>query len=105
MKKLITFPNIQAVFFLVLSVVETVLMILYKPLPIWTILLIQGLSIVAITVIRFAYQIAFLGNRWHSLWSRKSSSEKDDVPSDLAIGIVKAIGYCMMFGLLIVMLR
>lgn len=103
MKKLITLPNIQAVLLLLLSVVDTVIMILYKPLAIWKILLIQGLWIVAIAVIRFAYQIAFLGNRWHSLWNRQNSSAEDDEPSDLAVGIVKAIGYCMILYLLIVL--
>ena len=103
MKKLITFPNIQTVLLLTLSVAETVTMILYKPLAIWIILLIQGLSIVAIAEIRFAYRIAFLCNRWHSLWNRQNSSSEYDETSDLAVGIIKAIGYLMMFCLLFIL--
>ena len=93
MKKIFTFPNIQAALLLAMTVAETVLMILFKPMPIFEIVLVQIGALLCIGLFRFAYKIAFLSNRWHSLWNRKNSDEKDDEPSDLAVGITKAVGY------------
>ena len=79
-----------------LSIVETVLMILFKPLPLLNILLIQLGAIVCIVWIRFAYKIAYWGNRWHSCWYRKNASKTSDEPSDLVVGYTKGLGYFLL---------
>lgn len=95
MKKFFSFPNIHAALLLVLSITETVLMILFKPLPLGSILLFQLVALLCVVEIRFAYQIAFLCNRRHSFWHRRN--EGNDEPSDLAVGIAKASGYIFLF--------
>lgn len=104
MKKIFTFPNIQAVLFLVLSVAETVVMILFKPIPVSIIVVMQIFSLLAIVLIRFAHRIALLSNIWHSVWERKNWSTQDDEPSDLAVGMTKAAGYLVLLAFSIVML-
>ncbi len=103
MKKVFTFSNIQAILFLMLSVAETVVMILFKPLPIGMILLVQLAALLCIAEIRFAYGLAYLGNRWHSLWNRRASSEEDDEPSDLAVGLTRTVGYVALILLQLVL--
>ncbi len=102
MKKMFTFPNIQAVLLLLLHVAETVVMILYKPLPVGIILLIQLIAILFIAELRFAYSLAFCCNRWHSYWRRKNTSEQNDEPSDFLVGITKAIAYFFLFFLQVI---
>ena len=103
MKKIFTFPNIQAAILFLLSVAETVIMLIFKPLPIIGILLAELGMLLCIAVIRFAYPIAYFGNTWRSLWTRKNSSVEDDEPSELAVGLTKACGYFILFGLQIVL--
>lgn len=103
MKKIFTFPNIQAVLFLVLSIAETVVMVLFKPLPVGIIVVMQIFSLLAIVLIRFAYKIALLDNIWHGLWNRKNWSRENDEPSDLAVGITKATGYLVLLAFSIVL--
>lgn len=103
MKKIFTLPNIQTALFLLLVVAETVVMILWKPLPVGTILLVQFFAVLCIVWIRFAYRIAYLTNRWHSLWGRKNTVQEDDEPSDLAVGITKTAGYCILLLLQIIL--
>ena len=93
MKKLFTFPNIQAAIFLVLCVAETVILLLFKPLPIITILLMQFVMLLCIAIIRFAYPLAFWHNIWHSFWNRKNYKKEDDEPSAFAVVFTKAVGY------------
>lgn len=104
MKKIFTLPNIQAVLFLILSVAETVIMILFKPLPVGIIVMMQAFSLVAIALIRFVYQIALWGNIWHGLWNRKNWSRENDEPSDWAVGTTKAMGYLVLLAFAIVMI-
>lgn len=96
MKKIFTLSNIQAVLLLLLSVAETVVMALFKPYPVSMIVVMQILSLLAIIQIRFAYQIAFLGNVWHSIWNRKSANVDDDEPNDFAVFMTKATGYLVL---------
>ncbi len=96
MKKILTFPNLIAAILLLLSVAETVLMILFKPLPYWAIGLVFFCALLGIAMIRFARPLAYVSNWWHSLWHRKNVREGDDEPSDLAIGLVKIAGYVVL---------
>lgn len=96
MKKFFSFQNIQAAVFIALSVAETVVMVYCKPMQLGIILLIQFASLFCIAEIRFAYRIAFLRNRFHSFWNRRNSSEAEDEPSDLAVGMTKAVGYIVL---------
>lgn len=96
MKKILTFPNLIAAILLLLSVAETVLMILFKPLPYWAIGLVFFFALLGIAMIRFARPLAYVRNWWHSLWHRKNVREGDDEPSDLAIGLVKIAGYVVL---------
>ena len=103
MKKIFTLQNIIAAILLLLSVAETVFMILFKPLPLWLIVLLFLFAVLGIAEIRFARQLAFWGNRWHSLWNRKNARKEDDEPSDLAVGLIKAMGYFIVFMMQIIL--
>lgn len=102
MKKIFTFPNLIAAILLLLSAAETVLMILFKPLPLWAILLVFFLALLGIAMIRFARPLAHFSNWWYSLWHRKNVREGDDEPSDLAIGLVKIAGYVVLIMMQVV---
>lgn len=102
MKKILTFPNLIAAILLLLSAAETVLMILFKPLPLWAILLVFFLALLGIAMIRFARPLAYFSNWWYSLWHRKNVREGDDEPSDLAIGLVKIAGYVVLIMMQVV---
>lgn len=104
MKKFLTFPNIQAVIFLVMTVAETVLMILFKPIPLVFILSVFFLNIFLIIGIRFAYQLAYFSNRWHSFWRRQDSSGEDDEPSEFIVGLTKVSCYVIMLIMQIVLM-
>lgn len=96
MKKFFSPSNIQAILLILLSITETVLLILFKPLPVWSVLLILLYMLLCIAEIRFAYQFVLWGNIWHSLWRRKNVREMDDEPSDFAVGGTKAVGYILL---------
>ncbi len=103
MKKIFTPINIQALLLLLMSIAETVVMILFKPFSIGLILTIQFIAILCIVCIRFSYHIPYLGNRWHSYWKRKHSDKENDEPSSFAIGITKALGYTFLLVLQLIM--
>lgn len=103
MKKIFTFPNLIAAILFLVAVAETVLMILFKPLPLWAILLVFFFALAGIAMIRFARPLAHFSNWWHSLWCRKNVREGDDEPSDLAIGLVKIAGYVILIMIQVVL--
>lgn len=103
MKKIFTFPNLIAAILFLVAVAETVLMILFKPLPLWAILLVFFFALLGIAMIRFAHPLAYISNRWHSLWNRKYAREEDDEPSDLAVGMTKIAGYVILIMIQIVL--
>lgn len=103
MKNFFSSPNVQAVFLLMLSVTEFIVILLCKPLSLGIQLFFLILSLAGIALIRFAYHIALLGNILHSRWYREHSDEADDEPSRHAIRMVKYSGYGILFVLQILM--
>ncbi len=103
MKKILTSPNAQTVFLLIISVAQTVVLILCGPISVGAIVTKQFADIVCILEIRFAYRLAYLGNRAHSRWHRKETSADYDEPSDRAVAFTKLFGYIFLFGLQIFM--
>lgn len=96
MKKFITSVNVQAVVLFLISVAQTVIMALFKPIDVWIIVLLQMASLAAIAIIRFAPKIAYLRNFLHSRFYRINADDGvDDEPSGLAIFLVKLTGYLM----------
>lgn len=103
MKNFFSSPNIQAVFLLILSVAEFIVILLCKPLSFGIQLLFLIFSLAGIALIRFAYHIALLENLLHSRLYRKHSDRVDDEPSRHAIRMVKYSGYGILFVLQILM--
>lgn len=99
MKKIFTNPNFHAVILILLSIGETITLILCKPFSIGIVILIQVGSLLAIAYIRFAYKLALWSNKWYSMWNRKHTNPENDEPSDLAVGMIKAVGYIVLIGL------
>ena len=79
--------------FALLSIAETVLMFLFKPISVWLILIEPFVALLCIVEIRFAYHLVLWGNMRHSLRNRKNPNEEYDEPSDYAVGWTKAAGY------------
>lgn len=96
MKKFMTGVNVQAIVLLLISVAQTVITALFKPMEVWAIVLLQTASLAAIAIIRFAPQIAYFGNYLHSRFYRKNAGDgENNEPSGLAIFFVKLTGYCV----------
>lgn len=96
MKKIFSLPNLIAAILFLAVVAETVLLILFKPLPLWAILSVPFFGLLGIVMIRFARPLAYISNRWHSFWNRRNARAEDDEPSGLAIGLVKIAGYVVL---------
>ena len=99
MKNIFTLPNIQAALFLMLSIADTIVLILFKPIHIAIIVTLQIVALLAIVFIRFSYQVALWDNIWHGLWNRKNYSTEDDEPSDFAVNWTRIVGYLTLLGL------
>ena len=93
LKKIFSVKNIHAFLLLALATAEIVLMVLYRSFSSYMIYSLAFLNILAIVFIRFAYPLAWWGNRWDSTLYRRSSDPKDDEPSDWAIISLKIFGY------------
>lgn len=97
MKKYMTGVNVHAAVLFLISVALTVIMALFKPMDVRTIVLLQIASIAAIAIIRFAPKIAYLGNFLHFRFYRENAGNgENDEPSDLATFFVKLTGYCVL---------
>lgn len=82
MKKLLTLPNIQVVLFTTLSIVETVILLLFRPIHVGYVVTIQILALMNVVSLRFNYQLARLRNRLQANFARKHLSDEADEPSD-----------------------
>lgn len=96
MKKIFNGANIQAVVLLTLTIVETIIMIICKPISIGHVIVALLISLLAISCIRFAYYYALLSNKLYSRIRRANWNDNDDEPSDFAVGSVKAAGYMLL---------
>ena len=96
MKKVLSNENVQAIVLLLLSIAETITMIVCAPISIVTIILLQFAAICGVLCIRFSHDIALLKNKWHSYFNRKNQENVDNEPSKFAIIIMKVAGYLLL---------
>lgn len=95
--------NLQCFVFIALSVAGAVCMALFKPVSAGIAVLVGVLGVLGALIVRFAYPIALLSNRWYSLWRRRSGTDADDEPSTFAIVVTKLSGYLIVFGMQILL--
>ena len=93
MKKLFSGANVQAAVLLILSIAETITMIICAPISVGTIVVLQLVALCGILAIRFAYFFALRRNKWHSFFYRENQENADDEPSKYALVITKIAGY------------
>lgn len=87
---------IQCLFFLALSIVTTVLFALYKPFPVYCIILLQFSSIAGILFLLFYREIGVFGNAVSSFFRRSySESREDNEPSGFVLFCNKLLGYLL----------
>lgn len=72
---------------------EILISVLYKDLDTINIVIPAIIGAWGVLLVRFAYSLAKLRNKWHSTWNRRNSSDSDDEPSDLAVFWTKFCGY------------
>ena len=93
MKNLFRNPNVQAAILLLVSIAEIVIVAICRPISGWLITQYVMVTLLSVSLVRFAYPLAWWHNYWHTVFHRKNSSDGDDEPSDFAVIMTKAGGY------------
>ena len=93
MKKFFKNPNVQAAILLLIAIAEIVIATIYRPMITRLIAGFVLLSLISVTLVRFAYPIAKWHNHVHSVLHRKNYTDDDDEPSTFSVVMLKVAGF------------
>ena len=93
MKKIWRNANVKAIILLLIATAEIVIAAICTAMSGQLVAGYIFITLISVTMIRFAHPIAKWNNMVHSLWYRKNSDDNDDEPSELAVIMLKVAGY------------